>query len=146
MRNQGKVKIVGNDETRMLFQATESPIPELDLKSDKEYISLYNFYQNNKNVASSLSKFESKVASVGLPSYKIITRRGIGDGYNIKELKKLFLNKAEIKSEEVTENVEIPVKSLKTAPINHKKNFLGFVTSVFKNEKTELESEELISF
>ena len=77
----------------MLFQATESPIPELDLKSNKEYISLYNFYQNNKNVASSLSKFESEVASIGLPSYKIITRRGIGNGYNIEELKKLFLNK-----------------------------------------------------
>lgn len=149
LREQNKVKIVDSDKTKMMFQITDSPLPELDLKSDKEYISLYNFYQNNKNVASSLSKFKSEVASVGLPSYKIITRRGIGDGYSIEELKKLFLNKTEIKSKEVIENADIPVKSLKTAPINHKKNFLGFVTSVFKNKNTisvETGPEELISF
>ena len=144
MRNHGKVKIVGNDETRMLFQVTESPIPELDLKSNKEYISLFNFYQNNKSIVSSLSKVETEVANAGLHPYKIITRRGIGYGYSIKELEKLFLNKT--KSKEIIENIDIPIEQLKTVPIVHKSNVLGFVTSMFKKKDTSDNFEELISF
>ena len=140
LRNKKKMKIVGNKETKMLFQVTESPLPELDLKSNKEYMTPFNFYQNNKSSISSLSNLENQIKKARLEGHKIITRRGIGIGYNIGSLEKL------IKKEPVdlTSN-DNPIA--KTTSLTSKNSVLDFVTSIFrKNGEVNLEPEETISF
>ena len=149
LRNKGKIKIVGNDGARMLIQVTESPLPELDIKSSEQYVSLYNFYRNNTKKLPSIPKYESIIKESGLKSYKIITRRGIGEGYDINELKNLFLNKKGVA--EIVEDAEIPASSenyLKTVPVTQNNGILGFVTSVFKKntKNVTLNSDDLISF
>ena len=149
LRNKGKVKIVDNDGAKMLIQVTESPLPELDIKSSEQYVSLYNFYRNNTKKLPSIPKYESIIKEAGLESHKIITRRGIGDGYDINELKNLFLNKKGVA--EIVEDAEIPASSenyLKTVPVIQNNGILGFVTSVFKKntKNVTLNSDDLISF
>lgn len=138
MRNYGKIKIVGNDETRMLFQITESPIPELDLKSNKEYMTPFNFYQNNKSSIKSLSNLETQIREAGLKGYKVITRRGIGTGYSIDSMKKLIKNEIPID----TKPVDIPIVSTPRSSV------FSLLTSAFKKKdnSVKLESEEIISF
>ena len=149
------MKIVGNNNTQMLFQLTESPLPELELKSSNEYMTPFNFYIKHKDKLESLHTFESKVRKANLPSCKIITRRGISNGYSIKEMEKLISSTTETKLKEAVEttDADIPCSSIEyldNAPIiQQKSNILGFVTSIFKkktNSDNSDNSEELISF
>lgn len=155
LREKGRMKIVGNNNTQMLFQLTESPLPELELKSSTEYMTPFNFYIKHKDKLESLHTIESKIRKADLPSYKIITRRGIGNGYSIKEMEKLISSTTETKPKEEVETTvaDIPCSSIEyldDAPIiQQKSNVLGFVTSIFKkktNSDNSDNSEELISF
>lgn len=155
LREKGEMKIVGNKNTQMLFQLTKSPLPELELKSNNDYMTTFNFYNKHKDKLKSLHTLESKIRSAGLPFYKIITRRGIGNGYSIKAMEKLLSNVTEAESKEAVKTVsaDIPYSStnyLDTEPIiQQKSSVLGFVTSMFKKKGTSDNSdnsEELISF
>ena len=152
LRKNGKAKVVGNENTRILYQVTESPLPALKIASNEEYLTPYNFFQQNKDIVSSLESLKNKIREANLEPQKIFTRRGIGIGYRIKEMRELYKLKSNTKESlntviNCTTKESMNDRSLEHTH-EHKNSFLGFMSSLFSTKENLQESEDLetISF
>ena len=153
LRENKEMKIVGNRGSQILYQVAESPLPEHDVRTGDEYTTACIFFRDNREFVSSLKSLETKIKLAKLTSYNVKTRRGIGVGYKVEDLKKLY-NKPSVESADINNNIsdrkDISLSESADIPSKEtlKKDLLGFVSSIFKkkNEESELEENEIISF
>lgn len=153
LRENKEMKIVGNRGSQILYQVAESPLPEHDVRTGDEYTTACIFFRDNREFVSSLKSLETKIKLAKLTSYNVKTRRGIGIGYKVEDLKKLY-NKSSVESADINNNIsdrkDISLSESADIPSKEtlKKDLLGFVSSIFKkkNEESELEENEIISF
>lgn len=152
LRLSNKIKVVGHEGSKVLYQVIESPLPELDVyNKENKYATLYNFVNSYNNLKISKASFMKKAEKENLPIHPILTRSGISKGYEIKELVRLadkYYQESSIKraSEESLDNViEVHQENMSDSISSYTKRLLS---NLFKNkEKANTQTEEeLISF
>ena len=99
-----------------------------------------------------MESLKNKIREANLEPQKIFTRRGIGIGYRIKEMRELYKLKSNTKESlntviNCTTKESMNDRSLEHTH-EHKNSFLGFMSSLFSTKENLQESEDLetISF
>ncbi len=146
MRNKGEVKIVGSENSCMLFQLASNTLPELCVSSEEGLISIPSFFKKYKKNFSSIQELKAKIEEAKIPPHNIITKKGIKVGYSIALLEGI-LNTEGSKMESLDTLFSAKERSSKEIkPL--KSSILKFISSVIpkKNKSIKIEPEETISF
>lgn len=125
LKNSKKIQMVGfkkvtNKPLLVLYQTVDSPLQKMKVKTKQDgYDTLTGFYQRFKEELPPLRIVKCLVKKQGLEMQPILYEKGLLEGYNIEDLKRICLQK--ISKKKPTPSIKENFESIKERIINYLK-------------------------